>query len=1071
MIVYCEPALQDLDFLAKMDAYPIREQLCKIIVLTFAEEPLHEITGQIVSGSLTIDGSSACRRTVSLQMVTQDPNVNNLDWEISTKFMLYIGMKNFVDTKYDDIIWFPQGMYVATSLSTTSNMSGITVSLSGKDKMCLLDGSVGGAVFAEHKFNEIQITDTDGTITYEDIPIWRIIREAIHTYAHEPYENIIVHDLDDISVELLQYKIKNQGAFIYDVADDINFSSYESDFAFDNDTIGQWFLEDQGYQDHDEMTTVYQNNNKYYRVHKHVTYGDTTGYRRTELIYPEDLVVNAGGSITSMLDKITQMLGEFEYFYDIYGRFIFRRKKIYHNVVWTGVKQESSNIYTAQDLANTVYDMSNSQNVESYSNKPNLLNIRNDFVIWGKITENDESKSTYPCHLRYAIDDKPVIYHCLTDGYWYCVSNSATPEDDETNISQSDKAALIEDFKLANYKDGIEMNTSNLENYVIRPCIKEKMRVVDWRELMYRMAIDYSQAQARVEVLCSARDNADLLQIVDINRLLRAYSGDALGRLLTGQWSTELQNYYNYPDQTYVGFWIYDNDLKKFRKIQDADLTNANLKRLENKQCELTWDDWVRQCNKSIFFSLNDANGTLTPGSAARVNAPRLVYEKFPVRGLGYFDSTEHTDDNKMAFVHRSEAYSREIQMWEARLKSRYEIYFADLLAFWPIMYRTQNNLSELELSSERQQALTDQNSSNIRLKAIDMSSACSNYVNTVNSLLNRTDLTQDARIVQIRGAANTYWQTLVTHYTQIFGTEAANTVRLSNNHIVSGILLNNSENAASIPTGYTPIEAHGSVQLQSWLTTIENYLKAQMLVVEPDNNSTGNYPVPQTVQNTYNTYKNSIRNVQTNFAIEQAEKKRTLIADTYQDWVDNHYWDPDIIYYDSSLAEPIKILAPESMLFWFDFLSATAELGKYKISAIGHRPKVVNDDKVKAIFFRDTPNVLFMDPNESQPEEHNMSYVYMQLTTGLSNYFQISTLNKSAKDVLDTLLYESTYYQESITISCLPIYYLEPNTLIRAVDNNTGISGKYSIKSMSLSLSYDGMMSIQANHLVDRIL
>jgi hypothetical protein len=183
-------------------------------------------------------------------------------------------------------------------------MNGITVSLTGKDKMCLLDGSVGGAVFAEHKFNEIQITDTDGTITYEDIPIWRIIREAIHTYAHEPYENIIVHDLDDISVELLQYKIRDQGAFIYDVADDINFSSYESDFALDNDTIGQWFLVTNNYQDQDEMVTIYRNGSKYYRVHKHVTYGDTAGYRRTELTYPEDLVVNAGGSITSMLDKI-----------------------------------------------------------------------------------------------------------------------------------------------------------------------------------------------------------------------------------------------------------------------------------------------------------------------------------------------------------------------------------------------------------------------------------------------------------------------------------------------------------------------------------------------------------------------------------------------------------------------------------------------------------------------------------------------------------------------------------------------------------------------------------------------
>lgn len=1072
MIIYREPALQDAEFLAKMDSYPIREQMCKVVVLTFDEQPLQEITGQIVSGNLTIDGSSACRRTVSLQMITGDVEVSNLDLEIASKYLLYIGLRNFVDPKYDDMIWFPQGLFVATSLSTTSNMSGITVSLTGKDKMCLLDGSVGGAVFADHDFGKIEITDTDGTIKYEDIPIWRIIREAIHTYAHEPYENIIVHDLEDISVELLDYKVKNQGAFIYDISDTNIFSVYDSDLAFDNDPIGQWFLETNHYEDSDNMTTVYYNadTQRYYRVQKHLEYGDTAGYRRTELIFPGEFKINAGGSITSMLDKITQLLGEFEYFYDIYGRFIFQRKKIYHNVVWNGVAQTSAGIFTAQDLTNETYDLANSQNVESYANKPNLLNIRNDWVIWGKISAGVESKETYACHLRYAIDDKPVIYHCLTDGIWYRTKDTVKIEDDTSNCAQSDYNALVEDFRLANYKDGANVDV-NLTNYVIQPCINAKYKTVDWRELIYRMAIDYSQAQSRVEKLCLARDNTQLLQIVDINRLLSMYSGEALGRFLTGQLTSDRQTYYDNTNKPYYGFWIYDEDKKRFRHIVDSDLSKENLKRIENRQTELTWDDWVRQNNKNIFFSLNSTEDNFNLGSILRANAPRRVYENFPVRGLGYVDQSEGTSNNTIGFTQRATAFAREIQMWERRLKSRYQIYFADLLAFWPIMYRTKNNLSELDLDADRTKILTDQSSSNIALKSIDFSSACTNYVNTVNSLLNRTDLTEEVRLVQIRAAANTYWQTLVTHYTQVFGTNAATTLRLSNNHLVSGILLNNSEVAANIPEGHKGISAHGSSELASWITMIGNYLKAQMLNVEPNNQSGGSYPIPLTVQSTFNNYKINVKSVQIAFGTEQAIEKRDMIANVYAEWVANGYWDPDIISYDPNLAEPIKILSPESMLFWFDFLDANAELGKYKISVIGHRPKVVNDDKVKAIFFRDTPNVLFMDPSEEQPEEHNLSYVYMQLSSGLSNYFKISTQGKSAKDELDTLLYESTYYQESITISCLPVYYLEPNTLIRAVDNNTGIRGKYAIKSLSLSLSYDGMMSIQANRAADRIL
>jgi hypothetical protein len=51
--------------------------------------------------------------------------------------------------------------------------------------------------------------------------------------------------------------------------------------------------------------------------------GDTAGYRLTPLVYPGDLISGIGESITSILDKIVQMLGNFEYFYDLDGRFIF----------------------------------------------------------------------------------------------------------------------------------------------------------------------------------------------------------------------------------------------------------------------------------------------------------------------------------------------------------------------------------------------------------------------------------------------------------------------------------------------------------------------------------------------------------------------------------------------------------------------------------------------------------------------------------------------------------------------------------------------------------------------------
>lgn len=58
--------------------------------------------------------------------------------------------------------------------------------------------------------------------------------------------------------------------------------------------------------------------------------------------------------------------------------------------------------------------------------------------------------------------------------------------------------------------------------------------------------------------------------------------------------------------------------------------------------------------------------------------------------------------------------------------------------------------------------------------------------------------------------------------------------------------------------------------------------------------------------------------------------------------------WNPDIL--DN----------PEKLNFWFDFIDTTGSLSQYGVNNIGLRSKATNDDKIKSIYFRETPNVLF---------------------------------------------------------------------------------------------------------------
>ena len=67
-------------------------------------------------------------------------------------------------------------------------------------------------------------------------------------------------------------------------------------------------------------------------------------------------------------------------------------------------------------------------------------------------------------------------------------------------------------------------------------------------------------------------------------------------------------------------------------------------------------------------------------------------------------------------------------------------------------------------------------------------------------------------------------------------------------------------------------------------------------------------------------------------------------------------------------------------MNFWFDFLdSGDSELGRFSVSAVGDRTKSANDNTVKAIYFRETPTVIFMTPENVETENQAKSgYSYI---------------------------------------------------------------------------------------------
>ena len=514
--------LLDQEFLRKLDLTKNKATYAKIILLTWDEEPVEEIQGKITAGSVNIDGASAIRRTCSLTMVSKNVDINNTYWALKNKFKLEVGVENTIDPSYPDIIWFKQGLFVFTSLNMNVQSNNFTISINGKDKGCLLNGEVGGTINTSTDFGKLEEYTTldNGEIVRNiiDIPIVDIVRNAVHVYAGEPLHNIVINDIDEYGLELLEYRGDNNLYMPRSITSGEVSNMHVNKNTFywtkiseqiegqekpvekiisiyvDNDMNKKYDKPLIKYydrtQNNDNVTIVYADKEcagEAYNIIK-VEFGETAGYRRTDLTYPGELVANVGESLVSILDKIKNMFADFEYFYDIDGRFIFQKKKTYVNTSFNNLTTSDNDIYAADAAytSSTTYSFEEGVLLSAFTNAPQILNIKNDYSIWGK--RNDTDGAEIPIHMRYAIDFKPTYYRPIRFEYnkVSLTEDTYVPNKYYTYSNVLDKYILSTSIKFDNTKRYYEETDRQI--LTAAPFTDADY---DWREIIYQMALDY----------------------------------------------------------------------------------------------------------------------------------------------------------------------------------------------------------------------------------------------------------------------------------------------------------------------------------------------------------------------------------------------------------------------------------------------------------------------------------------------------------------------------------------------------------------------------------------------------
>lgn len=1023
--------LLDKDFLKQLDLENQKTKYVKVIALDFDENPIEEISGVVTQGTINIDGKSAVRRTCSLTLVASEVNYSDYLWGLNTKIDLQIGIENRINDNYPDIIWFKQGVYLLTSFSITQTESSYTISLQGKDKMCLLNGDISGTLPISIDFGSVDQKNENGIVTNQKLKIVDIILGIVHTYGKESFENIFISDVEETGLELLTYKGNNSLYYllecnsqevkeiITDSEQKIYFSdgnkTYEKisdipDESFYKRIYNEVWEEEVSFETTDSTPKTIDIKGKFYIVK--IEPGQTSAYRDCDLVYSGDLIASAGDTITSILDKIVKQLGEYEYFYNLDGQFVFRRKKTYINTSWNNMISVSNEEEYAEDIMSLSaysYSFDDQSMINSFNLNPGYDNLKNDYSIWGT-RKNIYGNYDLPIHLRYAINSKPIYYkdyegfnvfvsldneYCPEEIKYYTV----VPYDDKNkpkylkkifmglnykkmNLTEEDIADYIERRKLAKTDEGngwynediilygkdetgdFELITENTgdkryDAYYVKQLNENwdcNIIYCDWREIIYQMAVDYNNNHLKDDFRFQIRNNNF------IDKYNPVMSAPDEGYYLYPEGKTGYEQYYE--DMT--GFW--------------RGLYNPASKGKDNYEA----------------VSLDELGENTAYSTLEHTAKPMNTFNEAQFNQSAYVDNmyvlVQSTEDSTIQF------YANIIDNFFLRIGKvmSEKVYNNEIKFKYKGLLLTSETPEKGELSWDNLPSQVDINDVLIRG-------------------LNEEEFHQ----------VTNYNKKSVIYY----GFSDLSSIWAIGGDIISYIL-----------EGYTWAE-----KTNKTIHVIRDINQFS----EINNTTTGFYSNESYIVGTVDAGTGEVTTNENNIPFY------TLVGhfDTLSGW-NEKVW-----------------TSPEKLDFWIDFLdSPNSEINQYSVVNIGSRPKVINDSDAKGISYKEIFSVKITDnPAENKTEQDGYNVFY--LGEGyINNNFQISSLSKTCQDVLDDILNNYTYCTETISITAAPIYYLEPNTLITIQQEEMRLKKKYEVSSISIPLSYNGTMSVSASRVYDTL-
>lgn len=1021
----------------------IKSKKIRISFMNLDEVLLTRVEGMATNGSINTDGASAVRRTCQLNFISDELKPVNYFELYKTKFLLEVDFGNGFKK---------QGIYLLTSFSSNISTNNYTFNISGKDKMCLLNGEHGGSFpfsidvgtkekieynfeplvtfeyepgkyYYQNKGEYILDYSPYGTSdkTYykrlmtsqkEKLTIKEIINNVVVVYGKEQRHNIFINDLEIKGLELLEYRGSDPLYLFRDASSGkIVEITIDGDFNLRDGITPNTLPSNQFFStsalkpvNYDPLEFQYSDAPSKYCNIIRIQYGEPIGYRDTDLTYAGELTANINENVVSVLDKIKNMLGNYEYFYDEEGHFIFQKRQDYVSNQFSSIGIDGLGM-EYQQAPMTVASPIDLTKVASIGQNPQFQNIKNDFSIWG--TRSGESGSL-PIHSRIAIHQKPGKYVTYSGLSWKVDKNK-----DSLLYTKRDV-----DKKIWEQIGDTTKGMWEIYQNSTFPILKEKYQwfYPKFFENLYKGLstdgrIRYFYASLHwIQVVCNIIDQfglgdrlivsneegwsvaSDKLIKNIFNKLLVAtgvvFTPATFGQKIVSLMENEVKA---------GGFGEIKNFTRDIRTELENEISSFYQSTIYYPLSTPT-TVWGQEKQSTIAFLTKDTFGNGLIGHCLRKGSPNEVFEAELVHSfltnsiansitLNNYNMTTICNEVYQEFglsVKKNDEGVKWISILEQKGQEDNQSTYCDFIAF-PSFFAIGDNPRAWK--SSIQNHFIDANTN----VAIWCDQKISNY-NSIHDPLRVSGMT-----IKVSDWREILYQMAKDYYDN--GTQ---------------------------PDFWQKINEHNDNLYLSWKTGYEAFYEDilgfwRQLYYDP-------------------LYEPLDYELPVGYSLEDYW------------WGDNdsrNGWHKDV--YNN----------PSGLNFWIDFIEPQGGLATYAIDEIGVKGKYENSSTVKSIAAKNPPALKVLTNMEWAllGENPDPNYTYIQLEGVLANSYTESSQGISALEHTQNLLFNHTYLQESITLSIVPDENLIVNSRVKL--NLVNVSGEFTISKITLPLAYNGMMSV----------